>query len=472
MKNNFNYWSQVLTKLKKKVGTADFQAWFSKLEFVDVANEGRKAVLKTQSSFSKKYIERKFSKQLREAINEYYPNVIHLEIKVSEAVQTAGEPIQDTLNLTPQTSNERAGSSDDSETKVSSYLPRKSLNNLNPKYRFDNYVVAGYNEFVTNIANGVTKELGTLYNPLFIHSPVGLGKTHLLQAIGHKVLEDNPNLNIKYVPSETFFNQFYLSLKKGKANEFREYYHSVDVLLIDDIQFVGGKEAFQEVFFHIFNILHQDNKQIIITSDKNPKELIGVEERLMSRFEWGMVVDIPTPDLEDRKSIFRDKMDNAAIALSDEHVDLICNNVTTNIRELEGVLNKIRATLNLSLDKELADSDLTRILQPYIKTQVQLNDVVMMTPESINQAVCRLFAIQSDELKGSSRKQNIALARQLSFWLYKNELKLSYPHIGKLFGGRDHTTIMHGCRKIEKLRTAKDNQIENKLSLVKEMLAA
>ncbi len=473
---NFNYWTLVLEHLRSKISGSNYQAWFSNIEFDAIGNEGRKLVIYAPSEFHKQYIEKKFNVELRESVNKYYPKVIHLEIRIKEQEKVPKKQIQDSLDL--KVAQERklekleVTPTEDRE-KIASYLPRKNLNNLNPKYTFENLVVIKSNEFTVNLAKGIVQELGTLYNPLFIHSPVGLGKTHLLQAVGHAVLEKNPELNIKYVPSDTFFNQFYLALTKGEAQKFRDFYSSVDLLLVDDIQFIGGKEGFQNEFFHLFNLLHQSNKQIIFTSDRNPKELIGIEDRLVSRFEWGMVTDIQKPDFDDRMAILQDKLQRANLVLSPEHTQLIAEKVNTNIREMEGVINKIRAVLNASVDKELSDRALLSVLGQYIKqsaANAENADLLVANPDRINMAVCRIFGITPEELLGSSRKANVAEARQITCWLYKNDLTLSFPHIGRLLGGRDHSTIMHAVRKIEVLIKQKDARIISKVNLVKQFL--
>jgi chromosomal replication initiator protein len=475
---NFNYWPLVLEHLRSKISGSNYQAWFRNIEFDTIGNEGRKIIVYAPSEFHKQYIEKKFNIELRESVNKYYPKVIHLEIRIRELEKNGPKkPVQDSLDLkiAQERKQERKNTpavTEDKE-KIASYLPRKNLNNLNPKYTFENLVVTKSNEFTVNLAKGIVQELGTLYNPLFIHSPVGLGKTHLLQAVGHAVLEKNPEINIKYVPSDTFFNQFYLALTKGEAQKFRDFYSSVDLLLVDDIQFIGGKEGFQNEFFHLFNLLHQSNKQIIFTSDRNPKDLIGIEDRLVSRFEWGMVTDIQKPDFDDRMAILKDKLERANLTLSQEHIHLIAEKVNTNIREMEGVINKVRAVLNANVEKELTDRALVSILGQYMKlaaAHAERTELQVANPDRINTAVCRIFGITLDELLGSGRKANIAQARQITCWFYKNDLSLSFPHIGKLLGGRDHTTIMHAVKKIEVLIRQKDTQTIGKVNLIKQFL--
>jgi chromosomal replication initiator protein len=461
------YWPLVLENIKNKVSDSSFKAWFSRLEFVNTGNHGRKIIIGVPSAFNKKYIENKFKSELREAISKYYPQVVHIDYKVNQTSEITQfdhpqEPLIDQPNQSQPTQPEPT---------LSSYLPSKSLSNLNPKYTFENFVVTKNNELAVSVCKSIVEQPGTMYNPIFIHGSVGLGKTHLIQAIGQKMLEAHPSFNIKYITSETFVNQFILAFQKRKMDEFREYYRSVDLLLIDDIQFIASKEATQEVFFHTFNELHQLNKQIIITSDRTPKNLAGIEDRLISRFEWGMVVDIIKPDLESRMAILKDKSERMGLILSDSQCSMIAESIDSNIRELEGVLNKLKAKLQISTNTELSDQEVASLLsisQSESPIKITL-DVSTQTPDRILQAVCKLFSITKADVLGTSRQKNIALARQITMWFYKYELDLSYPTIGKLFSGRDHTTAMHGCNKVNKLIDS-DPKIAAKIQTVKDLL--
>lgn len=457
MTPSFNYWSLVLDTLRTKISASHFQSWFNTLGFDSLTAEGRKIILTAPSEFHKSFVTKKYSKDLQEAIQKYYPKVIHVDFKVVEPEQ---RKVQEFIELAdkPQEKIPEA---------VEAYLPSKNISSLNQKYTFENFVITRNVEFAYNVSKGIVKEPGSLYNPLFLHSPVGLGKTHLVQSIGHAFTEEFPSKNIKYVPAETLFNQFYFALNKKEVDKFREFYQDVDLLLVDDIQFISGKEVFQEVFFHLFNTLHQANKQIVFTSDRAPQELVGITERLVSRFGSGLVVDLPRPDVEDRVSILRYKAEKLQLALSDEILRQIAGRVTSNVRELEGALNKIRAILTQDPGRTIEVEDIARLFRqdPTYDFQVQLS------PEAINLAVCKVLSVQPEELLGTSREKNIALARQLSFYLYKTELDLSFPLIGKLFGGKDHSTVMHGVKKIQKLLDQNDIQITQKLNLAKDLLS-
>ncbi len=468
-----NYWPLVLENLKDKVSSSTFKAFFSRVEFVSTSNQGRKIILSVPSVFNRNFIEKKYKQDLKNSIQAYYPQVIHIDYEVHPDLESLAVPASQQLLQQEETEVQTAPINFQTNAEpalLSSYLPKKTLNNLNPKYTFDNFVVTRNNELAVNVANSVISQPGTLYNPVFLYGKVGLGKTHLLQAIGQKMLEQRPNINIKYIPAETFANQYILAVQKRETTQFREYYRTVDLLLIDDIQFISGKEATQEAFFYTFNELHQQNKQIIITSDRPPKHQAAIEERLISRFEWGMVVDIHPPALEDRVSILKDKAERFQLPLDDSQILQIANKVETNVREMEGVLNRIKAIYNLSGRTEIAQVELDRTLSGLTSGAVNVNlNVKYQNPESIIQAVARVLGILKEDILGKSRLQDVALARQVCMWFMKHELNLSYPSIGKVLGGKDHSTIMHGCQKIELCRT-NNIKLQQQIELVKQVL--
>jgi chromosomal replication initiator protein len=470
---HLNYWGAVLDTLKGMVSSSIYSAWFHEVGFVEITDEGRKMILSTRSTFQKDYIQKSLIKELREAIKKYYPKVVHLDFKVLEDLKRT--IVQEPLDLVSRSENIHINHSNnqsynDKDTSIAAYLPKRSLSNLNPKYTFENLVVTKSNEFTVNLAKGVANSIGALYNPFYIHSPVGLGKTHLIQAVGHSIGTINPSINIKYVPSDTLFNQFYISLSKNEAAKFRDYYTSVDVLLVDDIHFIGGKEGFQNELFHLFNLLHQSNKQIIFTSDRTPQELIGVEERLISRFAWGMVTDIQMPDRDDRMSIINFKKEKMNLHIPANILEQVADRVPSNVREIEGVLTKLNARYLASVDDNISNEIIESIFAPY-SSEVGMPPARMsISPEDITTAVCRVLSVTRDEFNSSSRKQQIVRARQLAAWLYKTELKLSYPYIGKLLGGRDHTTILSGVRKVKEAIAINDEQITEQIKSIKSLL--
>jgi chromosomal replication initiator protein len=466
------YWPHVLEMLKKQVSSSGFKTWFSNVGFVGTSNHGRKLTLSIPSALNKEYIEKKFKSELNNAVSKYYPQVVHIDFQVEKpAKKTSADKIlvQEEIISVSKISASELQEAQKLES-ISSYLPKRNINNLNPKYTLENFVVNGSNDLAVSVAKSVIREPGHSYNPVFIYSRTGMGKTHLLQAVGQKILEEKPDFKIKYTTLETFFNHFISSVEKNKGSEFRDYYRSVDLLLLDDIQFIRGKVGTQEAFFHTFNELHQQNKQIVIASDRPPKSLDGVEDRLVSRFEWGMVVDIAHPKLEDRIAIFNYKLQQSGVQLSQEYVLEICKRVDTNIRDLEGVLNRVQARVKLLPEKEIDDADLTRILAGYQLSNTFTIEVSELPSNSdtIIQVVSKVFNLTKDDILGACREKNIALARQMAMWYCKNELDLSFPTIGKLFGGKDHTTVMHACQKVEKIKS--EDRIKQKITTIDKLL--
>jgi len=476
-----DYWPLVMENLKQRISPAHYKTWFSRIDFVDVDNHGRKLVLSIPSTFNRNYVEAKYKNDLREAVSKYYPQVVHIDFEINKTEEVKEiQQKQEQLNLdsthpsddqSTHISEIKSKSTDQLESQVPSYLPKKSLNNLNPRYTFDNYVIGKYNELVANVAKGVIESPGTLYNPLFIYSNVGLGKTHLIQALGHKMLETRPNFNIKYIPAETFKQQYISAVQKNEYAKFREYYGQIDLLLIDDIQSMAGNEGTQTVFFHIFNELHQANKQIIITSDKHPKELYGVDERLLSRFEGGMVVDVPKPDVEDRTAILKAKMVSANVSISNAMITKIATVIDTNVRDLEGILNQIKAQTIILPNHEFSLSDLEQLLAKRSESSSNFNEKTISSPENILQATARVYGILPSDLLGSKRSKDVAESRQLAMWLLKSNLSFSYPSIGKILGNRDHSTVMHGVQKISK-QLETDAKLQDKVKLIRQALGA
>ena len=317
---------------------------------------------------------------------------------------------------------------------------------LNPRYNFDSFVIGGSNRFAHAAAVAVAEAPAKAYNPLFIYGESGLGKTHLLHAIGHYAQNLYPTLRVRYVSSEEFTNDFINSIANNRGAAFQSRYRNIDVLLIDDIQFLQGKAETQEAFFHTFNTLHDHNKQVVITSDVPPKNLTGFEDRMRTRFEWGLITDVQTPDLETRIAILRKKAERENLNVPDEILEYIATKVTTNIRELEGTL--IRVTAFANLNKQPIDLPL---VQTVLKDLITLDEDNIIAPLDIINNTADYFRLSVDELTGTSRAQAIANARQIAMYLCREMTNLSLPKIGQLFGGRDHTTVMHACKKIAEL---------------------
>ncbi len=327
----------------------------------------------------------------------------------------------------------------------SNFQPGNTYNksNLNPKYTFDSFVVGENNRFAQAAALAVSEAPGTAYNPLFLYGGVGLGKTHLMHAIGNEILKHNRNANILYVTSEQFNNNLIAGIKEGKMENFRNKYRNTDVLLIDDIQFLAGRDSNQEEFFNTFNTLHEAGKQIILSSDRPPKDIQPLEERLRSRFGWGLIVDISNPSYETRMAILQKKAQLENIIIDNEILSNIATKVDTNIRELEGALNKLLALSTLkSVPFSIA-------LSEEAIADVTSNKNRVLSTEYIQEVVSKYFNITIEDLKGSRRSSDVVFPRQIAMYLCKNVAQISFPKIGQAFGKRDHSTVMHACEKIE-----------------------
>ena len=354
--------------------------------------------------------------------------------------------------------------------KKTSALPERS--NLNPNYTFDTFVVGSNNRFAQSASLAVAESPGESYNPLYIYGGPGLGKTHLMHSIGNFILDQNPETQVLYVTSEEFTNEVIESIRNGNTTamtKFREKYRTVDVLMIDDIQFIIGKESTQEEFFHTFNVLHSAKKQIILTSDKPPKEMETLEERIQSRFEWGLMADIGLPDYETRMAILRRKVESDEMELSDDILNYIANNIKSNIRELEGSLNKLialyklnkSATHSLTIDISLAAEALKDLISSYNNREV--------TPELILDIVADHFNITIADLKSNKRSANISVPRQIAMYLIRYLTETPLQAIGIILGGKDHSTIKYGVEKIEK-SIVKDETLNNTINIIKKKI--
>jgi chromosomal replication initiator protein len=336
--------------------------------------------------------------------------------------------------------------------------------NLNPKYTFENFVVGGSNELAKAACFAVSQNLGKVYNPLFIYGGVGLGKTHLLQSIGNEILKKNSESQIKYITSERFTNDLIESIKTQKIDAFKEYYRKIDLLIIDDVQFLSGKEKTQEEFFHIFNYLYQLNKQIVLSSDRAPKAIPTLEERLRSRFEGGMIADVSRPDFETRMAILQKKALTEGVSIENDAIEYIAQNITNNIRELEGALNRVSVSAQLS--KKTITVDYAADLLSEIISSGKRHG---LNHKHIIKAVCDFYDINPDDLVMKNRKQEVAKPRQIAMFLMRTELQYSYPGIGEKMGNRDHTTAIHAFEKISKT-ISKDKKLAEDITHLKEQL--
>ena len=424
--------NELLTKakelLKNEVTKIAYETWIRDLD-IESADNGN-IVLIANNAFQKESILSRYHDLFKNTFN--YITNRNCEI----AVILKDDIPEEDLQVAKQLSNN-----------LNSY-PNSTLN---PKYTFDSFVVGNSNRFAHAAALAVAEAPATAYNPLFIYGGVGLGKTHLMQAIANEILVNNRNANILYVTSEKFTNQLINAIKDGKNEMFRNKYRNIDVLLIDDIQFIAGKERIQEEFFHTFNTLHENGKQIIISSDKPPKDIKLLEDRLKSRFEWGLIADISNPDYETRLAILRKKAQLDNIIIDDEILSDIATKIDSNIRELEGILNKL-----------IANASLTNGQITIEMAEKAINDVVtkkdkVLSLELIQETIAKYFNITVEELKGVKRSNDVTFPRQIAMYLCRNVAQLPLTKIGEGFGKRDHTTVIHACTKIEK-------EIQNNLS--------
>jgi chromosomal replication initiator protein len=338
--------------------------------------------------------------------------------------------------------------------------------NINPRYTFANFIVGSANRLAHAASLSVAERPGHAYNPLFLYGGVGLGKTHLMHAVGNQVIAKFPRKRVVYATSEKFTNEFITSIQQGKIDEFRARYRRIDLLLIDDIQFIADKERTQEEFFHTFNAIHEDGKQIVLSSDRPPKAILTLEERLRSRFEWGLIADLTAPDLETRIAILRAKAEEGAVPISSDVIEFIARKVVSNIRELEGALNRIVAYASMGampISIELAQAVLSNVLYNPKKRQI--------TPERIAKAVSEYYGVGLDALKGQKRDKAIVVPRQIAMFLMREETDVSLLRIGAELGGRDHSTVLHACDKITR-ESAGNDELRREIAAVRELIYA
>ncbi|MBP8620403.1 MAG: chromosomal replication initiator protein DnaA [Firmicutes bacterium] len=385
------------------------------------------------SEFAKNWIETRYKEELYKAWEEVYGAALEIQFTVAQPAR-----------LVPETLFPQDGSNSFSQKKRPQEDRVAQIRHLNPRYVFENFIVGTSNRFAHAASLAVAESPSKAYNPLFLYGGVGLGKTHLMQAIAQYVFMHHNNLKICYVSSEAFTNELILAIQEGRTPEFRNRYRSADVLLVDDIQFVAGKDATQEEFFHTFDALHQSSKQIVISSDRPPKEIATLEERLRTRFEWGLICDIQPPDLETRIAILRKKAELEGREVPLEVCEYIAENITTNIRELEGALIRVLAYTSLN-SKEVTLATTQEVLRDLLPEK----KVTPVTLRGIQEAVAAHYKIGLSDFSSKKRTRSIAFPRQVAMYLCRKLTDLSLPQIGTAFGGRDHTTVLHACSKIE-----------------------
>jgi len=445
-------WQIALSEIELNTSKANFTTWFRNTYIISRKDSG--VVISVPNGFSKEWLENKFYKLILRSIRQVCP-----EIKEVSFLIESKKP-QSSLNSSQSASRMKTLSN------LNDQLAFEQLNidketNLNPKYTFNTFIVGASNEVAHAAACSISENPGREYNPLYIYGGVGLGKTHLLQAVGNKLKDTDKNRKIKYISSEKFTNDFINGLHYQTLKEFREQYRKLDVLIIDDIQFIAKKERTQEEFFHTFNTLYEDNKQIIISSDRPPKSIDSIEDRLRSRFEGGLMVDVGYPDYETRVAILRSKLKEKGAELQDDVVYYLAEYIQSNIRELEGALNIL-----LSSSKEKgADINIE-------KTKKHLDKIVKKPRRAMNlgrliKAVSSIYDVSEKDILSQNRKRQIAHPRQVLMYLMREEMKQSFPVIGDKLGGRDHTTVIHAYSKICTALKNNDEQLAEEINLIK-----
>jgi chromosomal replication initiator protein len=446
-------WQSVLGEIELSVSHGNFETWFKNTDII--AQDGTSITIGVANIFAKRQFEVKFDRHIREILKKNSVNVetIRYEVKTEKkrviSRETTGDSRADEL-IAPHPAPRASG--------------KTSTAALNPRYTFKNFIVGGSNDLAYTACQAVAAHPGVKYNPLFIYGGVGLGKTHLIQAVGNEIISKNPAAKVAYISSETFVKEFLDSIRFKKTG-FSDKYRNVDVLIVDDMQFIAGKEKTQEEFFHTFNALHQTNKAIIIGSDKPPRSIPTLTERLRSRFEWGMAIDIQMPDFETRCAIVETKAAQAGVSLERETVEYLAKNIKTNVRELEGALNQLLAYAEM------------RGISPDVHTAEGLIGNVRhtrpqhVTAKQIVEKTARHFQIDSKEICGSKRDKHIVVPRQVAMYLLRSELHLSFPRIAHELGRKDHTTAIHSVEKIEK-SIKLDFMIREQVAEIREKLYA
>ncbi|SFL88494.1 chromosomal replication initiator protein DnaA [Halanaerobium salsuginis] len=454
-------WEKTLENIKEKITNPSFNTWFSETKAVLTTPENQ-LILQVPNNFIQEWIETQYTDLIEEILTNLTGNHWDLILLTPQEVKKFKEQGSNKVTKTePDDINNEV------ESKVDDNEVQEFKNGFNPKYTFDTFVVGNSNRFAHAASLAVAEAPAKAYNPLFIYGDVGLGKTHLMQAIAHFILKNNPDYKVVYVSSETFTNELINSIKDDSTVDFRDKYRNIDILLVDDIQFLAGKERTQEEFFHTFNTLHESNRQLIISSDRPPKEIPTLEERLRSRFEWGLITDIQKPDLETRIAILRKKADVENLVIPNEVVIYIANKIQSNIRELEGALIKVIAYSSLvdrEIDIDLAREALKDLVNKKKAEQIEVNI------ERIKKIITDNYNLKMEDMESKKRTQNIAFPRQIAMYLSRELTDFSLPHIGEEFGGRDHTTVIHAHNKIkEKIENESDfnNKIERLIDTIK-----
>ena len=419
-------WAKVMRHMEERLDSTTLAAWFDDCEVVELTEEH--LILYSPSDFRRDIILRRYSLYIHDALKEIFSSDAKLMVY--------------------------------GDKEMAAFRSRDKINtgmDFNPQFTFDNFVVGPSNRFAHSAAIAVSNNPGQVYNPLFIYGPAGVGKTHLLYAIANGIRKQNANANIVYIKGDQFTNELITAIQSGKNIEFRSKYREADLFLIDDIQFIAGKDSTQEEFFHTFNKLYEEHKQIVMTSDRKPSDMATLEDRLRTRFEWGLIMDIQPPDYETRMAIIQNKANSLGLELPADVCDYIATNVTNNVRQIEGTVKKILAYRDLN-NMPLDLPNVSRAINDMFKSQGE----ALPTPNLIIDQVCRFFSVEESTLRGSQKSKGIAEARQTAMYLIRKLTNLSLPDIGKEFG-KDHSTVLYNIRKVETALKKNDTTTQNNI---------
>ena len=458
-------WRAALGELQVSLSPANYETWLRDTQLVDV--DEQRFRISVPNGFAKDWLESRYRSLISQTLARIVGYSVQIEFTIGSGVTDAEElPVDGSPEAPPAGPARPAGPSPQVRVEPTRVGGEGGATYLNPRYTFSNFIVGSANRLAHAASLSVAERPGHAYNPLFLYGGVGLGKTHLMHAIGNQVIARFPRKRVVYATSEKFTNEFITSIQQGKIDEFRTRYRRIDLLLIDDIQFIADKERTQEEFFHTFNTIHEDGKQIVLSSDRPPKGIVTLEERLRSRFEWGLIADLTAPDLETRIAILRAKAEEGAVPITSDVIEFIARKVVSNVRELEGALNRMVAYASMGavpIGIELAQAVLSNVLYNPKKRQV--------TPERIARVVADYYSVPMEVLQGQKRDKAIVVPRQIAMFLMRAETDVSLLRIGAELGGRDHSTVLHACDKITR-EVAVNDELRREIMAVRELIYA
>lgn len=447
--NEKEVWNIVLAELESTLSKANFQTWFPNTHLVKIDNG--EVTVGVPNDFVKDWLEGKYKLKILEIMRNHFPSIRAVVYAIK------------TIKKDPTISNHNQQNNQNGENRLSQSLPLESRDDgLNPRYTFRQFIIGGFNELAHAASQAIIKNPGNAYNPFFVYGNTGLGKTHLIQATGHAIKNNFQHKKIYYTTFERFQNDYVESLRRNNPNQFKDRYRKYDVLIMDDIQFISGKEKTQEELFHLFNNMYNENKQIIFSSDRHPNMILGLEDRLKSRFGAGMIVDINNPEFESKLLILKEKVGNKHNLIGEDVVSYIAQSYTGNIRELEGIINVIMAHTELR-KIPIHVNDVRQIMKNHVKEKSS------RTPEDIIETVSKYYNTNPTLMSGKTRRHDVVYPRQICIYILRDFLNVSYQSIGEKLGGRDHTTIMHSYEKV-KLEKEQNPQINKELDEIKQIL--